>query len=281
MLRCSEIQNQERIMTTKQNRRWLFLLPILLLVALVIWACNGSTQPSTTPADAEQPVAATEATTIAPTVAPAAEPAVEPAAPLTDTTTTAAPAAETSSQASADVRVFTIDQTQSQARFTLDEELMGSPKTVVGATQLVNGEISIDVANPAQTVIGPIQIDARGFATDSSRRDGAIQRFILGTNDDANRFIIFTPTSISGVPASVVVGDAFELQVSGDLTISGVTKPVTFVTTITVDAETQISGLATAQVLRSDFNLTIPSVPSVANVTDEVKLELEFVATAA
>jgi polyisoprenoid-binding protein YceI len=273
MLHYSIIPNQELTMSTKQNRRLLFLFPILLLVVLVIWACNGSTQPSTAPLNSEQPaVVATEAPTVAPTEASAA------AAPVTDTTTTTG--TTTSDAPAAEVRVFTIDQAQSQARFTLNEELMGSPKTVVGATQAVEGAITIDLADLAKTLIGQIQIDARSLATDSSRRDGAIQRFILGTNDDANRYIVFTPTSIAGVPASAAVGDTFELQVTGDLTISGVTKPVTFATTVKVDSETQLSGLATAQVLRSDFGLNIPSVPSVANVTDEVKLELEFVAIA-
>jgi hypothetical protein len=42
----------------------------------------------------------------------------------------------------------------------------------------------------------------------------------------------------------------------------------------------QIAGTATATVKRSDFNLTIPSVPNVANVGEEVTLQIDFVATA-
>ena len=263
-------------MTKNQNRRFLLLFSLLLASVVVLWACNGPRQPATAPAESEQPVA-----TAASVTEPAAVAPVTDTTATTDTTTTDAATAEPSNAASAEVRVFTIDPAQSQARFTLDEELMGSPKTVVGATQAVEGAITIDLADPAKTAIGPIQIDARSLATDSSRRDGAIQRFILGTSNDANRYIVFTPTAIAGVPAKAAVGDTLELQVTGDLTISGVSKPVTFATTVKVDSENQLSGLATAQVLRSDFNLSIPSVPSVANVTDEVKLELEFVATGA
>ncbi len=94
------------------------------------------------------------------------------------------------------------------------------------------------------------------------------------------RYIIFTPTAIVGVPGTASAGDTIELQITGDLTISGVTKPVTFATTVTVASDSQISGLATAQVLRSDYNLTIPSVPSVANVTDEVQPQFQFIANA-
>jgi polyisoprenoid-binding protein YceI len=43
--------------------------------------------------------------------------------------------------------------------------------------------------------------------------------------------------------------------------------------------DTTVEGTATAEVLRSDFGIGIPNVPSVADVTDEVSLRLEFLAT--
>ena len=48
----------------------------------------------------------------------------------------------------------------------------------------------------------------------------------------------------------------------------------------TMVAEDRVEGLATATLLRSDFELTIPSVPRVAGVDEEVILEIEFVAIA-
>jgi hypothetical protein len=39
-------------------------------------------------------------------------------------------------------------------------------------------------------------------------------------------------------------------------------------------------GHAEATVLRSDFNLTIPNVPFVASVGDDVTLKLDFIAAA-
>jgi len=56
------------------------------------------------------------------------------------------------------------------------------------------------------------------------------------------------------------------------------TKPVTFEMTLTVESETRLVGSGVAQVLYPDFNLRIPSVPSVANVADEVNLFIDFVA---
>ena len=45
-----------------------------------------------------------------------------------------------------------------------------------------------------------------------------------------------------------------------------------------VVSEDRIEGSGSAVVLRSDFGLQIPSVPNVANVSDEVILEIDFVA---
>lgn len=252
-----------------QKKPWqIVVLPLVLtMTALLIWACSGQQQQDATVNSS------TTATVVATDVATETIPAATEA--ITAETTTA-----TSGESAAGTQLFTIDQSQSVARFTLDETLMGAPKTVVGTTNLVEGAITIDMADFSKTTISPIQIDARGFATDSSRRDGAIQRFVLGSNSEENRYLVFTPTTITGFPATAAVGDTFELQIAGDLTISGVTKAVTFVTSVTVTSESEISGLASAQILRSDFNLNIPSVPSVANVTDEVLLELQFVAKA-
>ena len=86
-------------------------------------------------------------------------------------------------------------------------------------------------------------------------------------------------TTIDGLPADAAA--PFTFTVTGDLTIRSVTQPVTFTVEITEATETGLAGSATAEVLRSDFDLNIPSVPSVANVTDEVQLDLVFVATPA
>lgn len=86
---------------------------------------------------------------------------------------------------------------------------------------------------------------------------------------------------MEGVPASVGVGDSLTLQVTGDLTIREITRPETFAVTVQVVSTTELRVSGTTQVLRENYELTIPSVPSVANVTNEVQLEFDFVAMAA
>lgn len=256
-------------------------LVIVLLFGLTLTACFGRGQEEDAPATPA--AAATVAPTVAPTAASPTTVPTEAAAPSEDeaeATPTAEATAETSAQTSAEARTFQIDPEQSEARFIVDEVLFGNPNTVVGRTSEVSGQIDIDPSNPSQSSVGEIQINARSLVTDNRFRNRSINRMILQSNRDEYQFITFTPTTIEGLPDAASAGDTFEFQITGDLKIREIVRPVTFDVSITADSETEISGLAGATVLRSDFDLTIPNVDGVADVTDEVRLELEFIATA-
>ncbi|HRJ45708.1 MAG TPA: YceI family protein, partial [Caldilineaceae bacterium] len=198
------------------------------------------------------------------------EPASAPAAEATKAPEAEAPVP------GGDTITFAVDPAQSEARFVINEELMGSPKTVIGVNNGVSGEVTVNPRDPASVAIGPIVIDANTFVTDSDRRNGAIRRFILQSTSYPT--ITFAPTTIEGVPASVAVGDTFALQVTGDLTIREISRAETFAVSVTVVSESELRVSGETQVLRENYELTIPSVPSVANVTNEVQLQFDFVA---
>ena len=176
--------------------------------------------------------------------------------------------------------LFSISTEGSKVSFRLGEILNGSQNEVVGTTDQVAGQIAIDFATPANSRIGEIRIDARTLATDSSMRDRMIRGQILQSAQDEYEFISFKPNTISGLPLSVTMGTAFSFEVTGGLTIRDITQPVTFAVTVTPYSTDQIAGIATATVQRDDFGLTIPNVPSVTQADEEVKLEIDFVATA-
>jgi polyisoprenoid-binding protein YceI len=263
----------------------LVIVVALLLALLAMTACGGDTPVAPAAEAAPTEAAAEEAAATEEVVEAATEEAATEEAATEETATEEAAAAESApaeaaAAPAAEMRLFAIDQAQSEARFQIDEELMGAPVTVVGATTLVDGSINIDLADMTRTTIGPIAIDASDFKTDRDMRDRAIRRFVLQSGDENYKFITFTPVSIEGLPAQAAVGDEITLTVNGDLTIREITRPVTFDVTVKVDSDTQLTGLAKTTVLRSDFDLQIPSVPSVANVSEEVGLELAFVAMA-
>jgi polyisoprenoid-binding protein YceI len=222
------------------------------------------------------------------------------AVPLQDSVATATPAAQgAAAQASATSQVksqpaatalagtaspssglpvFQISQTDSKAQFTISEVLMGQPNNVVGVTNQVSGQIGVNFSDLSTAQVGEIKIDARTLATDSNQRNRMIQNRILNTSNF--EYVTFTPTQISGLSGSATIGQSLQFQIAGDLTIQGVTQPVTFDVTAQAVSNSQISGTATATLQRSDFNLQIPSVPQVANVGAQVTLEIDFVANA-
>lgn len=214
----------------------------------------------------EAPTAtATEAPTEIPTEAPTATETEEVAA-VEEEETTAARA------------LFRITTEESEVRFNIDETLRGDDITVVGTTDQVAGDIIVDFSNPSSSTVGTIVINARTLETDNMFRNRALRSSILRSAQDEFEFSEFVPTELSGLPDSVAVGDTIEFEIVGDLTVAGVTQPVTFVTTVNIESEGRISGLATATVLYDDFNITIPDVSGVTNIADEVILEIDFVA---
>lgn len=189
-----------------------------------------------------------------------------------------AAAMEAQAPASAPVE-FSIIAADSKASFTLEEDLSGVRTTVIGATTELGGSVFVDLANPSNSVIGTIVVNARTLETDNSFRNRALRSQILMSARDEFEFIVFEPRELSDFSAdSIAAGETLSFNITGDLTVTDVTRSVTFAAMVRLDSESQISGSATVNLLHADFGLTIPEVPRVANVTDDVDLKLEFVA---
>jgi polyisoprenoid-binding protein YceI len=174
--------------------------------------------------------------------------------------------------------IYQIVPADSQVSFTINEVLRNSPNTVVGTTDQVAGQISFDPSQPADAQVGPIQVDARTLVTDNNFRNRTLKNQILDTNN--NEYITFAPTSISGLPDQVTFGTSYNFKITGDLTIKGVTKPVSFDATVTPVDATKLQGSATTTILYKDYGISIPQIPSVASVDDSVILKISFVAVA-
>jgi len=174
--------------------------------------------------------------------------------------------------------VFEIDKTQSEVRFEIDEVLRGNDFRVTGTTSEVAGQFRVDFDDPAASEVGEIVINVRTLSTDDSLRDRAIRSRILNTSDEENEFARFVPTALEGLPGEVAIGESFPVTVTGDLTLSGTTQPVTFAGQITLASRSRLEIEATASVLHADFNLSIPEVPMVASISDEVQLAVNLVA---
>ncbi len=176
---------------------------------------------------------------------------------------------------------FVIDSTQSSARFEIDEVLNGSPKHVVGVTDQVVGQVRVDPNDLSAAEFSDFVVNARTLTTDSERRDRAIRGpVILDSGSDNNELITFTVTSAEGLEGAIGTGESVEFTLTGDLTVKGSTQEVTFEANVTFVDQSTLEGSATAEITRDMFDIGIPSVPSVADVTNEVVIGIDFVAVA-
>lgn len=235
------------------NRR----LSLVLLLSLALAGCAGAVPaPEATTAPTQPP--APEATATLPPAEPTSEPATTPAPSLPQGSLRLVLAAE-----------------GSQAQFAVREQLAGLdfPNDAVGTTTAVSG--TLVMLPDGQLVEGESRfaVDLATLKTDSSRRDGYIQRNTLetGTYPEA----IFVPRAAAGLPADLPTSGPVAFQLSGDLTVHGVTRPVTWDVTGEVAGQT-FSGTATTSITFTDFGMTLPRVGPVLSVDDLIRLELTF-----
>ncbi len=241
------------------------MMVILAAALLVTYVSGGSGEASGTLAAPELSLEITRT-----------DPAADAAQAAPSEAITAGPAA---GAATAARRLFRLAQEESEARFELDELLFNQPAHVVGVTDQVAGDIIVDAASPVSSEVGVIVINARTLQTDNELRNRAIRSQILESSRAEYELIRFTPTALEGMPEGpVAVGDTVAFQVTGDLQIRDITRPVTFDVALTAAAGDRIEGTAAAVVGRDAFELRIPNVPGVADVSNEVALTLRFVA---
>lgn len=175
-------------------------------------------------------------------------------------------------------QLFRISTSESVVRFAVDETI--PPQTAVGTTNQIAGDFIIDFANPANSQLGVIRINLRTLRTDDPDRDNSIRCCVLLTAQDAYEFTEFVPTSVTGLPTQVSLGQTVDLQVTGNLSLRGVTRPVTFTVRLTLGSAEEIRGEATAFVNRSDFGILDDDMLAYHGVAEQVRLEFDFVARA-
>lgn len=253
---------------------------VLLLFGFTLVGCFALTEPEASSGAVVAPTLAVvveETTEPAEAVEPVAEDTAVPEQEATDEPVleegTAVPSTESTSSIT-----YEIDASRSEARFTIEEVLRGSDTTVVGISSNLAGQIAFDLNNPTAAQIGEILINARDFATDNNFRNRAIANEILLTN--TYEFITFVPKELIGLPDSVTIGQTYDFQIIGDLTIIGETREVIFDATVSPISETELQGAASTTILYDDFGITIPLSQAVSAVNDDVLLEIDFIAVA-
>jgi polyisoprenoid-binding protein YceI len=186
-----------------------------------------------------------------------------------NSSTSAAPAAATG-----EIQI-TLNSSNSQAQYQTQEQLAGRtlPNTAVGTTTGVSGTIALTSDGQLDPANSKITVDLTGLKSDASMRDQFVQRNTLQTSQYPNA--VFVPTQVSGLASPLPTSGSATFQLSGNLTVHGVTKPVTWTVSVTFNGQ-QIGGKATAPFTITEFGMSIPKAGPVLSVQDAGTLELDF-----
>src|SRR5256714_9161999 len=163
----------------------------------------------------------------------------------------------------------------SSARYRVREQLMGHdlPNDAVGETKSLTGAIAFDANGKVIRDESKFTLDAGSFVSDQNRRDGYVRNRLLESEDYPT--ITFVPTEIRGVKPPIPKSGTAQIQMLGDLTVHGVTRPTTWTGTVQFN-NAGVAGNASTVFTFEDIQLEQPRVPVLLSVADSIKLEINF-----
>jgi len=136
-----------------------------------------------------------------------------------------------------------------------------------GKTGKVGGTIVADPAKPSESSV-TITIDMSSLDTGNSLRNKEMKELYLHTPKFPTAS--FKSVSVAGAPP--------DINVTGDFTLHGVTKRMTFPVHVTLLADGRIHALANFKVHMPDFGISVPH-NILVTVEDNVPVRLDVWAT--
>jgi polyisoprenoid-binding protein YceI len=247
------------------------LATTIVAVSLFVAACGtpavnntGLTQSSTT--------AALPTTNATPASAKSDVTAPTSMASSTATTASTSTTASTAA-ASTDTSTYNVVANGTKADYRVREQLakLNAPSDAIGTTTGVTGQIVIGADGKIVSDQSKLVVDLTKLQSDSNMRDGYIARGTLETSTYPTA--TFVPMAISGLSSPLPTSGQQSFQLSGNLTIHGVTKPITWTVTTQVSGN-DVTGSATTSFKFEDFGMSPPQSMMVLSVVDNVTLEV-------
>ena len=184
------------------------------------------------------------------------------------------------------LNTYAIVPEESTASYIVDEEFFQDALAkygintglvdTIGSTQEIDGQLQLDLENLASPLgTNRFEVNLASLTSDQSLRD----RWIRQNGPEFNQYPLaeFTATGVEGAPNSYTEGDEVQFKLVGDLTIREITQPVTFEVTASLEGDT-ITGVATAQLLLTDFGIDPPNFANTLAVEDKFEVKVEFTA---
>jgi polyisoprenoid-binding protein YceI len=144
-----------------------------------------------------------------------------------------------------------------------------------GRTGDVSGTIVADPANPSAASV-QVAINMDTLDTGNGLRNKEMRERYLETNKFGTA--TFKSVSVSG-PAPIAANQPADINVTGDLTIHGVTKRMTIPVRVVLLPEGRVHATTSYKIRMPDFGINVPH-NILVTVNDEVQVRLDVWATA-
>jgi polyisoprenoid-binding protein YceI len=193
-------------------------------------------------------------------------------APLSVNTSTSPASSTSPSATSSSASSTSLDGTWSVGSgsvvgYRVHETLLGQSNTATGRTSSVTG--SLTVAGDTVTA-GSFSADLTSVASDKSQRDHQFQGRIMNTATyPTATFKLTQPIALGSEPAD---GVTVTRQATGDLTLHGVTKSITFAVSVKRTGST-IAASGSVPIVFADYNIANPSFAGTVTTDDHGTLE--------
>lgn len=174
------------------------------------------------------------------------------------------------------VAVYEIVPSESLVTYQVGETFAGRDfNLAVGVTSQVSGEVLVNFEEPSASEVSPIAVNIQSFRSDNFLRDERIQQAFL--ESAKYPLATFTPTELRGLPEDVSPDERLTFEIEGDLEVRETAMPTTFAVEVWLE-DGRLRGIATTQVLMTDFGFDPPAIADLIKARNEVALIFEFVA---
>jgi polyisoprenoid-binding protein YceI len=191
----------------------------------------------------------------------------DPAVVGSDSTPLATDAASASADGPTGTWTLTTDSTLG---YRIQEVLSGLDTEAAGRTNDATGTLTIDSST---ATAAEFTVNMASMTSDSNRRDGQFRTRIMTVEQyPTSTFVLTSPIDFGTVPAE---GVTIRATATGDLTLRGVTNPVTFEVQARLE-NGRIGVLGNIPILFSDYDIPDPS-NQIATVKDNGLLEFVLV----
>jgi polyisoprenoid-binding protein YceI len=178
-------------------------------------------------------------------------------------------------QAATDQTRFELAATGNEARYRVREQLAGFefPNDAVGVTSAITGVVLLDADGDVVPDSSSLTVDVTNLTSDEGRRDRYVRGQLLETTEHPT--VVLEVKELRGLPWPLPASGQLTLQLLGDLTVKGVTRPSTWQVTATPKAG-GLAGTARTSFTFADFAMTKPTFAFLLSVDDTITLEYDF-----